>query len=546
MTFRNSWTLWIAGLFAAAALACSGVGPTSTMPPIAPPPSATPSPTVAPAGATAPTAAPTATSEPIPRPVATPASPTPTPSPAATLTPTLTATPTPTPAAGSDAVHGRWEGAVAIGPGQLGFAVTCADSDGSLECKLDIPAQGLSGQGLSRVSFESGRFHFEFDTGFGVAVWEGDLRNDTIEGDFTQAGVSGTFHLERASLAEAPVPEEEPPYRQEEVEFSSGEITLAGTLSLPESAGQHPAVVLISGSGGQTRDSDLYGFPVFKVIADHLTRHGIAALRYDDPGLGDSTGAVLQETIHDRIGNVLAAVGLLLEHAEIDPDRIGLIGHSEGGIVAPLAASRSEDVSVIVLLAGTGVPGEDILRAQLEFLLKDATEEEAERARTQQERLFRVLVSGEGWDEFAEATRQLLIESIEEAPESERATITDVDTYVNTLTEQQLATVQSPWYKSLFEHDPGPVLERLTLPALALFGELDSQVPASMNAPAIAEALTEADNPDFTVFIFPKANHLFQRAVTGSIAEYGDLEKEFVPGFLELIEEWLSTHMDNR
>ena len=317
---------------------------------------------------------------------------------------------------------------------------------------------------------------------------------------------------------------------------------MAGSLTLPESAGPHPAAVLVSGSGGQNRDSDVAGFPLFRVIADYLTRHGIAVLRYDDPGVGGSTGDVSQETIHDRSGNVLAAVGLLLRHAEIDPDRIGLIGHSEGGVVAPLAATRSDDVSFLVLLAGTGVPGEAILKAQLEFLLEDqgATAEEIQTARAQQQRLFSALTTGEGWEEVEQETRRILLESIAAAPESERAAITDIDAYVDIVIKQQLATVQSPWYRSFFEYDPGPVLEQLSVPVLALFGGLDTQVPAEMNAAAMVAAVSAVDNPDFTLFVLPGANHLFQTAVTGGVSEYSELKAEFVPGFLEHIEEWVS------
>ena len=560
------WRLSIAGLLAVVVIACSGPTPT----PIAtPPPTAVAAPTSVPVVTPAPPARPDNTSTrekptavPTAKPTQTTApAPTEVPAPTAALIPTAVPTPTVTPAGPAPTplppptaavpepraatVLGRWEGINTVGPNELGFMVICRDVNG-LACALDVPDQGLSGQVLSNVSFESGRLHFELETTFGVAVWEGQLRGDVIEGDFSQAGVSGTFRLEWASPAAAPsgasAANEELSYREERVEFASGAIALAGTLTLPESAGPHPAVVLVSGSGGQNRDSDIAGFPVFRVIADHLARHGIAVLRYDDPGIGSSTGDVYQQTIHDRAGNVLAAVGLLLRHAEIDPDRIGLIGHSEGGMVAPLAATRSDDVSFIVLLAGTVVPGDEILKAQLEFLLEDqgATAEEIETARAQQQRLFRALTTGDEWEEFEQETRRVLLEGIEAAPESERAAITDIDAYVDAVIKQQLATVQSPWYGSFFEHDPGPVLERLNVPVLALFGELDTQVPAEMNAAAMVAALSAVGNPDFTLFVLPGANHLFQTAVTGSISEYSELEAEFVPAFLAHIEEWVS------
>ena len=553
------WRLLIAGLLAGVVIACWGSTPAPTSipaPTAAPPPTAVAAPTFVPVVTPAPPARPgntptrekptvvptaTPTQTAVPTPTAAP-TPTPTPAPTRPASTPLSAPTVAVPEIGAAAVLGRWEGTNTVGPNELGFIVTCGDANGGLECALDVPDQGLSGQVLSNVSFESGRLHFEFETNIGVAVWEGGLRGDAIEGEFSQAGVSGTFRLERADLAAAPAPPDELLYREKDVEFASGKITLAGALTLPESAGPHPAAVLVSGSGGQNRDEDVAGFPVFGVIADYLTRHGIAVLRYDDPGVGGSTGDVSQETIHDRAGNVLAAVGLLLRHAEIDPDHIGLIGHSEGGIVAPLAATRSDDVSFLVLLAGTAVRGDEILKAQLEFLLEDqgATAEEIGTARAHQQRLFSALTTGEGWEEVEQEARRILLDSIAAAPESERAAITDVDAYVDIVIKQQLATVQSPWYRSFFEYDPGPVLDRLSVPVLALFGELDTQVPAEMNAAAMVAALSAVDNPDFTLFVLPGANHLFQAAVTGSIGEYSELEAEFVPGFLEHIEEWVS------
>ena len=573
MLVNRLWLLWVLLLPTAAFIACSGSTPApaptlpatavtapTVLPVVTPTPAAPPAntpapekPTTAPTAKSTPTAVATPTAVPSPTTALTPtAVPTPTAAPTPTVTPAPpAATPSPAPTAavpepGRAAILGRWKGT--IGSNELGFIVTCGDANG-LECALDVPDQGLSGQALSNVSFESGRLHFEFEDNFGVAVWEGELRGDAIEGEFSQAGVSGTFRLERVSLAassgspaDAGEPDEELPYREQEVEFASGEITLAGTLTLPESAGPYPAAILVSGSGGQDRNEDLAGFQVFGVIADHLTRHGIAVLRYDDPGVGGSTGDVLQETINDRAGNVLAALDLLLGHAEIDPDRIGLIGHSEGGIVAPLVATQTKDVSFIVLLAGTGVRGDEILNAQLEFLLEEqgATAEEIETARAHQQRLFNALATGEGWEEYEEATRRILLENLEEAPESERAAISDVDVYVDTLINQQMRIVQSPWYGSFFEYDPGPVLERLSVPVLALFGELDTQVHAEINAAAMVAALSAVANPDFTLFVLPGANHLFQTAVTGSISEYSELKAEFVPGFLEHVEEWVS------
>jgi pimeloyl-ACP methyl ester carboxylesterase len=380
-----------------------------------------------------------------------------------------------------------------------------------------------------------------------LAVWEGELREDVIEGEFGQGGVSGTFRLEPASVPVDSV-SEDLPYRQEEVVFQNGDITLAGTLTIPDSPGPHPSAVMITGSGAQNRDEELVGFKFFGVIADHLTRNGIAVLRNDDRGVGGSSGDVLDATLHDTADDVLAAVNLLLKHPDIDPAQIGLIGHSEGGVVAPLVATQSPDIAFTVLLSGSGVPGGDILRSQLVLIMKasGSTEEEIETARADQERVLNAVATGEGWEEIEEETRQLLRDTIAELPESERAVITDVDTNVDTITNEQMNAVRSRWFKSFFEHDPGPVLEQLTIPVLALFGALDTQTPPDTNSAAISDALTTAGNEDFIVLTLPQANHLFQLAVTGSPQEYAELGKEFVPGFLDRIEAWISSRVDKQ
>ncbi len=414
---------------------------------------------------------------------------------------------------------------------------------------MDIPGQGAFGLELSELAFQSGRLHFEMNTPIGLAVWDGELRDESVEGDFSQAGLKGTFRLRRTDVIATVAPGQggEAPYRQEEVVFANGDITLAGYLTVPGGDGLHPAVALISGSGAQNRDADLFGFKTFAVIADHLARHGIAVLRFDDRGVGGSTGDSLQATIQDRAGDAKAAVELLLAHDDIDPERIGLIGHSEGGMIAPLAAYQSDGIAFVVLLSAPAVGGEDILRAQLVEILKadGATRDQMEQAQAQQDLTLRAVASGEGWDEVEEAARQTARQQIEALPEAWRDAIADIDLYIDTLIREQIESVQSPWLKSFVEYDPAPVLRELTVPVLAVYGELDTQVPSATNAAAFSEAIAGVDNPDNTVVTLLGANHLFQEAVTGSPSEYAELKPEFVPGFLESVIEWILRHTDS-
>jgi hypothetical protein len=374
-------------------------------------------------------------------------------------------------------------------------------------------------------------------------VFDGRQVGDSIGGTFTQAGLGGTFFLKRSSQAAAMAeePQEPLPYVEEEVTFHNAAITLAGTLTLPESGAPHPAVVMITGSGPQNRDEELFGFRPFRAIADHLTRNGIAVLRYDDRGVGGSTGSVSEATTEDFARDVLAAVDFLKNRSDIDPEKIGLIGHSEGGIVAPLASSMSDDVAFMVLMAGTSVSGAEILMEQGTLIMRanGSTEADIEQQIAFQKRTFEAIRSGDGWDELTADLETKLRESIAEMPDSQRNVITDVDTFINTQVQAQLTALQTPWFRYFLDYDPAATFRRIDTPILALFGELDLQVPPAQNRGPLEQALRDGNHPDYTVRVLPQANHLFITATTGSPTEYATLEKEFVPEFLPLLTEWI-------
>ncbi|NPV09814.1 MAG: alpha/beta fold hydrolase [Anaerolineae bacterium] len=437
--------------------------------------------------------------------------------------------------------EGRYVGAIEVGGQRIEIEIEFGQRGQELVATMDIPVQGAMDIPLNEVLYHPPEISFTAFSGNSLAAFAGQVEESgSISGTFVQMGVAGTFVLEPAP----PVVEEPLPYREEEVVFHNGDITLAGTLSLPEGEGPFPAVVLISGSGAQNRDENILGFRIFFRIADHLTRNGIAVLRYDDRGVGGSTGDLTQATQVDLAGDVLAAVELLLSHAQIDPEAIGLIGHSEGGIVAPLVANRSENVSYLVLLAGPATPGEEILVDQLELIMRaqGATEEQIAAAKEKQQKTLEAVKTGEGWDEVRARSEAELRATIEALPEAQRRALGDVDEFVRNAVEAEIANVASPWFRSFVEYDPVPALRELDVPVLALFGELDTQVPPEKNAQAMREALEEAGLEDFRIEILASANHLFQEAVTGGVDEYATLEKEFVPGLLDLITEWILEH----
>lgn len=440
---------------------------------------------------------------------------------------------------------GAWEGDLQVQGIALKIRVVFADAAGALSGTIDIPQQGAAGIPLTGVKRDAASVHFELQSGIGAAVFDGRLDGNTIAGDFTQAGTRGSFRLSRAP-AEAPkAAAEPPPYREEEVTFTNGDVTLAGTLTIPPGAGPFPTVVMVTGSGPQNRDEELFGFKPFRVIADHLARRGIAALRYDDRGVGKSTGATPESTTEDFAADALAGVALLAKRPEVQAGRIGVIGHSEGGLVAALAASRSRDIAFIVMLAGTAAPGEQIIRAQAEAMARvgGATDADLAKLRAQQDLLFKAVRSGEGWDAVAESARALGREQIQKLPEAQRKAIPDPDKAIDMAVRQQLAAAKSRWYRFFIDYDPALSLAKVACPVLALFGSLDLQVPAAMNSKAVEEATRKAGNRDVTVKTYEGANHLFIKAVTGSPMEYPTLEKTFVPGLLDDISSWILGRM---
>ena len=436
-------------------------------------------------------------------------------------------------------LEGHWEGAVSIpGPTDLPFAVDMTASGDGLGGTIDI--QGVSGLPLSNVVLDAGRINFELDSPIGLAIWEGEVRDGVIEGQFTQAGVAEAFWLQR--FEDPSVDGEGASFRRAEVVFSNGDIILAGELTLPDGDGPHAAVVLISGSGDQDRDSDFGGFRLFAVLADHLAGAGVASLRFDDRGVGSSTGDGLQATLQDRAGDVEAAVDVLRSRDDIDAGSIGLVGHSEGGIVAPVVANRTDGVAFVVLLAAPAAPPGETLAAQQVEIFEDsgATAEEVEQFRALQQFVFRAVATGQGWDEVEATMRILVQQQFEALSEQMREAIPDEDDLVDSIVAEELATWQSPWFESFFEHDPRPAIVALDVPVVALYGELDTQVPAAANSTAMSEAISESSVPSHTIATIFSANHLFQEAVTGSVNEYARLKREFVPDFLAILTEWLT------
>lgn len=331
------------------------------------------------------------------------------------------------------------------------------------------------------------------------------------------------------------------PYEVEEVliENETDEVYLSGTLTYPKEGEKFPAIILISGSGPQNRDEEIFGHKPFWVIADFLTRNGYAVLRYDDRGIGASTGDFSKATTYDFAKDVLSAVKFLKLHNKIDDNKIGLLGHSEGGMVAQIAAVENpNDISFIIMLAGVGIPGDELILMQSRIIaqLEGRPENEIEKSLQSQTKLVELLKSDRSNSEIENEIRKIISEAFENLPELQQEAKENVEKMI----EMQIRTVMSDWYRGFLRFNPSKYLEKIKIPVLALNGEKDAQVPPKENLSAIEKALTKAGNRNFKVVELKGLNHLFQTAETGSISEYGKIEETISHTALDEILNWLN------
>jgi pimeloyl-ACP methyl ester carboxylesterase len=441
-----------------------------------------------------------------------------------------------------------WEGKLKAGFVEIRLAFHLfQQKDGSYVGRMDSPDQGAKDLDLDKVTVQDGAVHLEMQKG--AIVFEGKRNKEGLEitGDFKQSGQSFPLTLKKvAKITETPRPQlpvKPYPYDEIDVAYESKQpgIKLAGTLSLPRSKGPFPAVLLIQGSGAHDRDETIFGHKPFLVLADFLTRRGIAVLRVDKRGVGGSTGSTREGTTAAFADDVLAGVEFLKKRSDIS--HVGLIGHSEGGSVAPLAASRSRDVDFIVLLAGPGLPGEQTLYSQGAAIMKaaGADAEGLTRQKQIQERIFSILRQEKDNKAAEKKIRAAIEELTKDKKEGEKQTKEgDKQTAeAMPMIEGQIQMVSTPWFRFFLEYDPRPTLRKVTCPVLALNGEKDLQVEPKVHLKEIETALKEAGNRDVTAMELPGLNHLFQTCKTGHLSEYAAIPETFSPKVMETIADWI-------
>ena len=426
-------------------------------------------------------------------------------------------------------LSGRWEGPLALPNGASIRFVLRVDETGA--AVVDSPDQGGFGIAVADLSLSAGTVRFAVPAVGGRFEGVLDAAGTTLTGVLSQGPANMPLVLTRAAETAStagPARPQHPvapyPYRTEEVAFDNPAapgVRLAGTLTLPEGDGPFPVAILISGSGPQDRDETIMGHKPFLVWADALTRRGVAVLRYDDRGVAGSTGDFAAGTSADFATDVEAALAFLAARHDIDSERMGLIGHSEGGMIAPLVAQRSGEVAWVVMLAGTAVSGAEILQEQQRRLATaaGAPEAQVDAGNAAQRALMRAVAENADDPEAAAQAVTTLLIAMGQPEASARATAT---------------TMASPWYRWFVAHDPAGALEALNVPLLAVYGGRDLQVPADQNAPVV-----ERLNPRAEVIVFPELNHLLQTAETGQVEEYGQIEETVDPEALETVVDWV-------
>jgi uncharacterized protein len=341
------------------------------------------------------------------------------------------------------------------------------------------------------------------------------------------------------------------PYRAEEVRYTNAAagIELAGTLTIPTGAGPFPAVVLISGSGPQNRDNETYDHRTFLVLADHLTRAGVAVLRSDDRGVGASRcirsgcpgGVFEQATTEDFASDAASALAFLRTRSEIRREAVGLLGLSEGGLVAPIVAAGAEPPAFLVLMGAPGLPGEEVLLRQSALVARAMRlgEAQIDYNRQVQQQMFDVIKAEADQAVRHRRMAEVLRAQFQALSPEERAATGLTREGEEEWIQSQLRTMGGPWFRYFLMHDPLPVLRQVRAPVLALGGTLDLQVPPDPNLGLIESTLREAGNRDVTVVRFERLNHLFQPATVGVPAEYWDISETMSTDAMARIASWI-------
>jgi pimeloyl-ACP methyl ester carboxylesterase len=437
-----------------------------------------------------------------------------------------------------------WKGAIQIPGSPLGIELRITSDSAAT---LSIPMQGAEDVPLQNVRRTGGSLRFELPAGPGLATFDGAfITTDSISGQFEQRGQQFPFYLSRTIQKKVKVTAWENTDRTtKEIEVPLSDGVISGTLAYPDQPGKFPLIILISGSGLQTRDENVAGFKVFKEISNYLTRSDYAVFRYDDRGVGKSTVPdPTQSTMEDLAQEVIAIMDRMRDEPMLLADRTVLLGHSQGGMVALEVAKQTRRLEGLILMATPAFSGKRVLLQQIQRNLELVGQSHAQidSSLQLQKDIYKALDDSASMGEVRKMYQQRIVDQLKRLPAKQREQVGDLETYAKQEVTRQLNRMQAPAMKSFLNYDPVSQLDQVEVPILVLQGGKDVQVVADPNV-ARFEAAFDSLGIDYRLETFPEANHLFQKANTGMIQEYGALDQAFVSKFLPVITEWLGAHL---
>jgi len=439
----------------------------------------------------------------------------------------------------SSEIVGNWQGNLTVGTVKVPLTfIIKKENKENLGVSLSSQERKIA---ANIMEFRDNHLQIEFSSIGGKFEGEYQKSSKTIPGKWYQGGQVFDVILEKRSkeveIKRPQEPHKPYPYNEEQVTYKNekANITLAGTLTYPKEGNSFPVVILISGSGALDRDETVFGHRPFLIIADYLTRRGIEVLRVDDRGIGGTSGNYLESTINDFASDVISGINFLKKRKEINERMIGLIGHSEGGIIAPLVASLTSDVAFLVLMAGPGVLLEEILYKQAELIgrAEKLSEELISQETSLQKELFSIIKEEKNNDK-AKLKLEKVVSGALEKMKSQNLPI-----FSQGSIDAQINFMISPWFRDFLSYDPREALRNVKCPILAINGEKDLQVPFKENLETIKKELKERGNKNYKVRELPNLNHLFQTTQTGAISEYSNIEETISPVALKLIGDWI-------
>ena len=446
----------------------------------------------------------------------------------------------------SQDISGDWSGKAKRGEKEITFIFNIKRENGKYSAIMNVPTFRVSGMKPATTTFTNGKLTIDgSNLGMSyIANFNNELQQ--FEGTYKEGGIEMVLNLKKGAVeVEYQRRPQEPikpyPYYEEEVNFQNKEanITLAGTLTLPNKDGKFPVVILISGSGPQDRDETFMGHKPFLVLADHLTKQGIGVLRFDDRGQGESKGDFGSATTEDFSKDVLSAITYLKTRKEVDKKNIGLIGHSEGGIIAPLVANNSNDIAFIVLLASTGISGAELSVIQSKTLRQFPVKDE--KAYEENSRKAIAIVTS---DKSKEEIKTELTAHYNNFLRPILSGLMVPEKNINTFISSQVDTSIKPWSRYFLQYNPADEIEKLQIPVLSLNGSKDTQVDAKINQNGIRQALIKGGNQDYKIIELESLNHFFQECETGKMDEYRKIEQTFSPIALKEISSWVLEHIN--